>query len=196
MLPSKRSLLVLGLAACGRSDAPAVDSARAAASPPPPPAVAPDSAHISARRWVVTERGIGPILAGVPIAALDTVLSEHLTPAYAAGSSCADVHPKVLPRGVLVMVQHDTVARVDVRAADVRTVDSVGVGDSEARVIERYKGRVRVSPHKYTGPTGHYLTVSTPPDTGYLLLFETDGKHVVSYRAGRRSAVELVEGCS
>jgi hypothetical protein len=147
-------------------------------------------------RWVVTARGIGPILAGVPLAALDTALSERLRPTYSPGSACAYVHPSALPEGVLVMVEHDTVARVDVRAAGVRTVDSAGVGDTEASVLKRYEGRVRVTPHKYTGPSGHYLTVASPPDTGHLIVFETDGKAVTSYRAGRRSAVELVEGCS
>jgi hypothetical protein len=189
-------MLLMLLAACGRRDAPAVDTTSAAAPPAQPAAAAaPDSANLPATRWVVTPRGIGPILAGVPLAALDTALSEHLRPKYSAGSSCAYVHPSVLPEGVLVMVEHDTVARVDVRTKDVRTVDSVGVGDSEASVLKRYEGRVRATPHKYT-PGGHYLTVSAPPDTAHQIVFETDGKNVVSFRAGRRAAVELVEGCS
>ena len=196
MFLRSRSFLLLFLVACGRADAPAVDTTHAAPPPSAQPAtVAPDSANLPATRWVVTPRGIGPILAGVPIAALDTALSEHLRPAYAAGSSCAYVHPAALPEGVLVMVEHDTVARVDVRTKEVRTVDSVGVGDTEASVLKRYEGRVRVTPHKYT-PAGHYLTVSAPPDTAHLLVFETDGQKVVSFRAGRRAAVELVEGCS
>jgi hypothetical protein len=191
-----RFLLIPLLAACGRSDAPAVDSTHAPVSAAMPVVAPPDSANMPSTRWVVTARGIGPILAGAPLAALDTALSEHLQPTYSAGSSCAYVHPAALPAGVLVMVEHDTVARVDVRTKGVLTVDSVGVGDSEASVLKRYEGRVRVTPHKYTGPTGHYLTVSTPPDTAHLIVFETDGKNVVSYHAGRRPAVELVEGCS
>lgn len=192
-----RLVLILSAAACAGRDTPVADSARTAA----PPATAatpaaPDSAAIPASHWVVTARGLGPILAGLPIASLDTALGERLRPTYGQGSSCAYVHPAAVPEGVLVMVQHDTVARVDVRTPGVRTVDSVGVGDSEASVLKRYEGRVRVTPHKYTGPTGHYLTVSAPPDTAHLLLFETDGKAVVNYRAGRRAAVELVEGCS
>ena len=189
-------LLLPLVAACARRDASAVDTARAAAPAPPAATATPDSANLPATRWVVTPRGIGPILAGVSLAALDTVLSEHLRASYSAGSSCAYVHPAALPAGVLVMVERDTVVRVDVRTKDVRTVDSVGVGDSEASVLKRYEGRVRVTPHKYTGPAGHYLTVSAPPDTAHLLVFETDGKKVVNFRAGRRAAVELVEGCS
>jgi hypothetical protein len=189
-------LLVPLLAACSRGDAPAVDSTPAPTPAAAPTASVPDSANTPATRWVVTARGIGPILAGVPLAALDTALSEHLRPTYSPGSTCAYVHPAALPEGVLVMVEHDTVARVDVRTKGVLTLDSVGVGDTEASVLKRYEGRVRVTPHKYTGPTGHYLTVSAPPDTAHLIVFETDGKTVVSYHAGRRPEVELVEGCS
>jgi hypothetical protein len=78
----------------------------------------------------------------------------------------------------------------------VRTAEGAGVGDTEASILERYAGRVRTTPHKYTGPRGHYLVVSAPPDTRHLIIFETDGRTVVNYRAGVRPAVELVEGCA
>ena len=94
------------------------------------------------------------------------------------------------------MVDHDTVVRVDVRMGDVRTAEGTGIGDSEADVLKRYEGRVRVTPGKYTGPAGHDLTVTAPPDTLHRIVFETVGQKVVHYRAGRRAAVDLVEGCA
>ncbi len=60
----------------------------------------------------------------------------------------------------------------------------------------RHRGQVRVEPHPYTGPEGHYLIVTSPNDSMYRLIFETDGKHVVSYRAGLRPVVDWIEGCS
>ncbi|MGQ0538137.1 MAG: hypothetical protein ACT4R6_04255 [Gemmatimonadaceae bacterium] len=51
-------------------------------------------------------------------------------------------------------------------------------------------------PHKYTGPTGHYVIVQTTGDTLHRLIFETDGSRVVRFRAGRSPAVDYVEGCS
>jgi hypothetical protein len=190
------SCLALLLAACVARDASPRDSSVAVAPPVASAPVAPDSASTPAARWVVSPRGIGPVLAGVSLSALGTTLGETVRASYPAGSSCTYVHPAALPEGVLVMVEHDTVARVDVRSKGVLTLDGAGVGDTEASVLKRYEGRVRVTPHKYTGPTGHYLTVSAPPDTAHLIVFETDGKSVVTYRAGRRPAVELVEGCS
>jgi hypothetical protein len=191
--------LVLAAACAGHE--PAADSARldVSAAPAPPAASVPaDSAGTGAprTRWVVTPRGIGPVVAGMPLASLSAAMNEQVKPAYDAGSSCAYVRPAALPHDVLVMLQHDTVARVDVRGKGVLTDEGAGVGDSEASVLQRYQGRVRTMPHKYTGPQGHYLIVSALRDTMHLIVFETDGKVVTNYRAGRRPAVELVEGCS
>ncbi len=94
------------------------------------------------------------------------------------------------------MVVKDTVVRVDVDTAGVLTGEGAGVGDPEERVVTLYAGRVTVQPHKYTGPEGHYLVVSIPPDTLLRIIFETDGRIVTRYRAGRRPAVDHVEGCS
>jgi hypothetical protein len=192
-------LIVLLLAAgCVSRGEPSRDSTATAAPAPPPANVKSDSSpqERASTRWVVTPRGIGPVLAGMSLDALGKALAEPLRAAYEAGSTCAYVRPRALPADVLVMVQRDTVVRVDVRAKGVRTVEGVGVGDTEASVAKAYEGRVRTTPHKYTGPTGHYLTVSAPPDTSHLIVFETDGRSVVNYRAGVRPSVELVEGCS
>src|SRR6058998_1266540 len=84
-MPLRSRFLLLSLvAACGRGDAPAVDSTRAPAPAAAPAVAPPDSANTPSTRWVVTTRGIGPILAGVALAALDTALSEHLKPTYSA----------------------------------------------------------------------------------------------------------------
>ncbi|HET9013164.1 MAG TPA: hypothetical protein VFN38_15165 [Gemmatimonadaceae bacterium] len=145
---------------------------------------------------MVTPRGIGPVLAGTSIAALSAALGETLHPEYAPGASCGYVRATALPNGVFVMVDRDTVVRVDVRTGAARSAEGVGIGDREADVLTRYEGRVRVAPNKYTGPAGHDLVVTTPPDTLHLMLFETNGRTVLRYRAGRRTAVNLVEGCA
>jgi hypothetical protein len=52
-----------------------------------------------------------------------------------------------------------------------------------------------VEPHAYTGPEGHYVVVTTPGDTTRQIVFETDGRLVTMYRAGRLPAVAYIEGC-
>lgn len=68
--------------------------------------------------------------------------------------------------------------------------------DTWRALVTFYAGRVTVQPHKYTGPEGHYLVVSVPSDTLLRIIFETNGRVVTRYRAGRRPPVDYVEGCS
>ena len=175
---------LLTASACGRPE-PQAGAARDSAAAP------------SGRRThVVTATSYGPVRFGQTIAAVSSALGEPLKPAYRDNETCDYVHPTGLPAGTALMVIQDTVMRVDVDSGGIPTAEGARVGDSETSVVELYKGRVAVQPHKYTGPEGHYLVVSQPGDTMHALIFETDGKRVVNYRAGRRPAVELIEGCS
>jgi hypothetical protein len=114
-------------------------------------------------------------------------LGDSIPVDFSTFDGCDQPSPKSFPSGTSLMLLRDS-QRAPTYGA--------GVGDSEARVLALYQGRIRVEPHKYTGPEGHYLVVSRPADTLYLIIFETDGKRVERYRAGRRPAVEFVEGCA
>lgn len=154
------------------------------------------SAPSASSSWFVTARGLGPVRAGMSLSHLSATLGQSAQVTYPAGTRCTYFRSPALPAGVALMINDDTVGRVDVRERGVRTAEGVQVGDTERSVTERYAGRVRTTPHKYTGPTGHYLTVRSPSDAGYLIVFETDGSRVTTYRAGRTPEVEQVEGCS
>lgn len=93
---------------------------------------------------------------------------------------------------VAAMFVDSRLVRVDVLEGDRRTVEGARIGDSEARIRELYGAGVVVSPHAYID--GHYLTVAGPDSTA--MVFETDGKKVLSYRAGLLPAVSWIEGCS
>jgi hypothetical protein len=79
-----------------------------------------------------------------------------------------------------------------VDSAGIPTVEGAQVGDTEARIVELYHGRVASLPHKYL-EDGHNLVVQTSTSR---YVFETNGKKVLRYRVGRAPAVDLVEGCS
>jgi hypothetical protein len=87
------------------------------------------------------------------------------------------------------------IARVDVFEPGYTTVGGLGVGSSEAEVLEEYGSHVTVSPHEYG--EGHYLTVTSPDPTlsAYRIVFETEGGRVTWIRAGRLPEVEYVEHC-
>jgi hypothetical protein len=146
--------------------------------------------------WAVRPDGIGSVRVGMPMEQLRTALGEQVRASYADFESCDHVRSAALPAGVLLMIVNDSVARVEIDSAGVRTAEGAQVGDTEARVLDIYRGRVSVEPHKYTGPEGHYLVVTPPGDTLHRIIFETDGRQVTRYRVGPRPAVELVEGCA
>lgn len=207
--PHLRHLLgaaaLIGAAACARGPDRGPDrepAADTAAAPPAPPAstalttTAP-SADSAGGTWLVTARGIGPVRAGLPLQDAAAAVGGALTaPAGVEPGACAYLAWRGGPPGVRVMIEGGRIARVDVDSGGVATDAGARVGDSEARVQSLYPGRVAVTPHKYTA--GHrYLTVTpaTPADSAYRVVFETDGRRVTRYRAGRRPPVEYVEGC-
>ena len=166
--------------ACGRTP----ETDRPAQAPPGPPAL------------TVSPTGVGPVRIGVTLAELNATLGEQLHPAYDVNPECDYVDPAALPPGIALMVEQDTVVRIDVDTTGIPTAEGAQVGDTEQHILELYKGRVEVQPHKYTGPVGHYLVVKWPSDSLHLLIFETDGQKVLNYRAGVLPAVQYVEGCA
>jgi hypothetical protein len=185
-----RGLLVLGLLACSPAARDRADTAR----------VATDTARDSAApadttppQWIVRADGIGPLRVGVPLADASHTLGETLRITQAG---CDHVNPTTMPEGILLMVIDDTVARVEIDSAGIRTTEGAQVGDSESRVLELYGARARIEPHKYTYPDGHYVVVTPPGDSLHRIIFETLKGRVTTYRAGRVPAVQMVEGCS
>jgi hypothetical protein len=75
------------------------------------------------------------------------------------------------------------------------TEKGVKLGATEAEVKAAYPA-LTVSPHPYTGPEGHYMTVDPDGQGGWLLIFETDGTKVESFRSGQEGPVQYIEGCS
>jgi hypothetical protein len=107
-----------------------------------------------------------------------------------SGASCWQSRPMRGPSGISLMWNSGSIARVDVDYRSVAMAAGVRVGDSEKRIIELYP-QVKITLHKYT--KGHYLTVSL--DNDHQIVFETDGKRVINYRAGRKPEVEWAKGC-
>ena len=112
--------------------------------------------------------------------------------------ACDFVFPAVgagIPFGVNVMVVKGKVARIDVDTGTVTTEDGAKIGDSEDRLKSIYGDELKVSPHKFI-EGGHYLTVmGDSASAGKAMVFETDGKQVTMFRAGRVPEVAWVEGC-
>lgn len=199
-------LLCAALGACSRGDVPRADTARAdsaaqspagnsASSQPAAPAPSPDQAPSSnaVLEWKVRPDGVRGAIIGRTSSVIRQALGVGSGAAFPKGS-CEYLNAPDIP--VKLMFVSDTLVRIDVRESRVTTMEGAAIGDTEARINELYAGRVTTTPHKYTGPTGHYLTVAQPTFPQHLLVFETDGQRVTTYRLGRKPEVEWVEGCA
>jgi hypothetical protein len=143
----------------------------------------------------VTEHGLGPLRAGMTLAEAKNALGGALiVPAEADTTECDYATWRDGPQGVHVMIDSGRIARVEIDSVGIATAAGARVGDTEERIKSLYPGRVIVTPHKYED--GHYLTVNAAGDSSFAIVFETSKGRVTRYRAGRRPAVEYVEGCS
>lgn len=148
--------------------------------------------------WRVGFDAVGPVRFGTPRAvAFAAIGIEEREPPVPRAPTCQYVaEPDPLrAHSVGLMLANGTVVRVDVDSGSVATIWGDRIGDAETAVLDRHRGHVRVEPHKYTGPQGHYLIVGSPDDSTHGLVFETDGGRVTRYRAGLRPYVEWVERC-
>jgi hypothetical protein len=146
---------------------------------------------------VVTGDGFGKVRFGMKIAEAEQALGHKLVPFNAADEeACRYYKVDAAWPDLAFMTADGVIVRLDVQSgADIVTDNGAKIGDTEAHVLELYKGRIDVQPHKYTGPEGHYLIVKGS-DGKVQLVFETDGAKVLSYRAGVEPQVQYVEGCS
>jgi len=141
----------------------------------------------------LTMHGIGTLRIGTPVAALRRM--------GATGENYPD--PEIdcsywrTPRwpGLLMMVSGGRVVRIETEDARYRTASGARVGMTEAGVRRLYGSAMRVDPHPYTGPQGHYLVYRARGEP-YGLIVETDGQAATQIRVGTWEAVQLIEGCS
>jgi hypothetical protein len=164
-----------------------------ALSPLPPPAL--------------TMEGYGPVKVGMTRAQAESALGAKLEMFFAeendpnscgTGKRADGKNPDVY-----YLIEDGRVARVEIVTIDtgtptsppIRTAKGIGLGATEAQVKAAYGASVKVTPHTYLTPKGHYMTVMSP-DGKRAIVFETDGERVIAFRGGRIPQVEYIEGCA
>lgn len=167
---------------------------RAELEDPEPVAIYPDNDFT---RWTVDERGLGPLRAGLALPQAGQVLWGAIVIAEGEEANlCGYADWPTAPAGVFVLFEGGVITRIEVDSASVATTAGARVGDTEARIDSLYAGRVERQMHPYTD--GRYLIVRAPVGADaadYRLVFETDGRRVTRYRAGRYPAVTYAEAC-
>jgi hypothetical protein len=153
--------------------------------------------HDTVSQVALNEDGLGPIQVGMTLA--DAVNMGLLNENPNMKKECDFVFPAVgagVPDNVGVMIVRGKVARIDVDTGSVTTEDGAKIGDTEEKIKSIYNGDLQIEPHKYVAG-GHYMIVmGDSASAGKAIVFETNGKVVTNFRAGRLPEVKWVEGCS
>jgi hypothetical protein len=144
----------------------------------------------------VTLHGIGDLRIGLTVAALRRMgATEEENPLGDEG----DCNYWRLPGrdGLAFMVVGGRVVRIDIENPAYRTVSGAHVGMREAEVRAIYGAAMRVEPHPYTGPEGHYLILRARAEP-YGLIFATsyENGRTEGLRVGLWRYVQLIEGCA
>jgi hypothetical protein len=146
--------------------------------------------------WIARPDGIGPVSIGMKVSELKAKLRIPYSidrPMDSEGQACIYAELSEHP-GISLMILNGRVARVDVDNRDTQTREGVHNGQSEASAKAAYGRRLKVTPHAYTAPEGHYLTLRSE-DLKYGIRFETDNGKIVRYYAGTLEAISYIEGC-
>jgi hypothetical protein len=145
--------------------------------------------------WVIREDGVGPVKIGMTLPELNKTLHENFTmPENKADQGCFYVKPAKHPH-VAFMIEDGSLVRVDVDASGIFTAEHIQVGDSEARALRAYDGKLKVDANPYIpDKVGHYLTARSS-DGSYGIRFEIEKGKIQTYYAGKFEAVQYVEGC-
>lgn len=143
---------------------------------------------------VVTYNSFGGVKIGMTVSKASKAFGVSLVRGKGYENSCYYVSPKQGFKNVSFMVTNGSIARIDIYGKGYATDKGAKVGDTEARIKSLYKGMVKASRHPYD-EKGHYLEVKFAGGN-YSIIFETDGRRVTSFRAGKSEEVGYIEGCS
>lgn len=152
--------------------------------------------------------GIGPVTMSMTLAQASAAVGRPVAvdpDSLISGNDtdlCGFARVEGGPEGLGFMVNRETprhdwrIVRVDVfDDGTIATAGGIHVGSTEDDVRRVYGDKIKTEAHPYTGPQGHYMVLDVDGPGGMKLVFETDGKRVLTYRSGLQSAVEGIEGC-
>jgi hypothetical protein len=147
--------------------------------------------------WTLSFDGYGPMHIGMTVRDAEKALhfkltAEPLQPGATPDDRCEYFENEQKLPGLSFMTGKGRILRIDVGDRRYRTERGARVGMTEAQIKKLYPA-IRTEPHHYVDE-GHYLVLDGP-DHLHSLLFETDGKIVIGFRAGEREPVSWIEGC-
>lgn len=159
-------------------------------------------------------RTLGPISIGMTVDQLSRAAGVELVrqPDFEqamAEKNCAYMSPATIPgyvppadsgnkSPIAFMIVDNELARIDFLNSTFKTADGIGVGSTEAAVLEAYGGGQSPPPDRgFIGKPYRYLKASPQDeeDQNFRIVFESDGAQVVKFYIGRLPEVEYKNGC-
>lgn len=153
-----------------------------------------------AAQWAATFDHVGPLKIGMPLAAVNHVLGEHLSapsvPTQDPSNRCFIVQPARFP-ALYLMIVDGRLERVAIVARGIQTAKRIQVGDAEETVLAAYGARAHITPAAYyvEDPHHKYITVLSTGGRYGLLFVSAYGK-IKRYLAGTAETIQYPEGCS
>ncbi len=149
-------------------------------------------------RDALTTTGVGPLRVGDTYEAAEVATGHPLQMQYHDEdfSDLCIVGTLGDPKsGVSVLGGDDHIHRIDIDAPSrVRTRSGIGIGSTEDAVKTAYKANLSVEDHPYV-EGGHYLIYRPNDEADRMIIFETDGQVVTSFRVGDTLFTPAIEHC-
>ena len=149
-------------------------------------------ATLSANSTVSTV-GLDTVHFGMTVAQAQQAAGTVLVSAGPTGA-CYHAVPHDAPEGVVFLIHHGTVERVDINSGPITTRSGVGVGSPESLVTDLFgdsiERQVRVD-----GTVDLVFVPSDPGDRNYRVVFNIADGAVRAYKSGRLPQIMLDTGC-
>jgi len=153
----------------------------------------PAGARSSGAPWRVGLWEVGPIRYGMSVAEASAAVGDSLHVLAESSSPPCDscIVPQGAPPGFFLSVYAGRIQRVDVIAPGIYTSDGIQVG-STIKDLKRLYGDALETTSGLRGQLEFWLW-SNDVNRRRLIVFETDGQRIVSYRAGDRQIAQFEE---
>ncbi len=141
-------------------------------------------------------KALGQVKIGMTVKEVKALFNKVTVIDHSDGQECFYLEPQGVPQGAAFMITDGRVSRIDIDSTQYASLSGAKIGQTEQQVMKLYTNQLKVSRHHYD-EKGHYLTFvpKDSRDKNYRMVFETDGRKITTFRAGKLPEVEFVEGC-
>lgn len=142
-------------------------------------------------------RSFGPIRVGMTLPQANTAAGGPLIDDPAVMGNCFSFTPRGAPSSLRFVVSNGRISRIDVTSPAYASRSGARVGQTEEEVMQLYAGQLEVSAHPPGAPRRTLTLVpKDAADRDHRMVFETDGRRVTSFRAGKLPEVLAPSGCA